>query len=287
MSAITKTPSFEIIPSCVASNAASRGLLMPDGFSVEGSILPQPLEDFANAISHTVHTIGSIPSMIFSGPKQLSSEKVDSGYVCPPEEGAVSPPAKPRLRSCRSVLNRQQALRNCCVAQAEDLDLADLLARLYLQVMLTISWAWTALLNDLTRLWATPSTEVDVPVAVRKGETILISRGETDAGMRPSLRRVQCLIDRGQSAVSQRESGAQEERETDDLSSLFTPEGVECDTAPRDAESVTDRLVFSADFSWLVAAISWEFAGFYLSVVSARLGLSLISADEEWEEASL
>ena len=79
MSSLAKAVNLDI--SCVSAGAANQGMLMPHGFDIEGSLLPQPLEDCFNAISNTASAIISIPSKVFPSSKQVDGEKTDASRM--------------------------------------------------------------------------------------------------------------------------------------------------------------------------------------------------------------
>ncbi|TQN72681.1 Thiol-specific monooxygenase, partial [Colletotrichum shisoi] len=119
-----------------------------------------------------------------------------------------SPP--PRLRSYREILNRQQALKNCCGAQLHGLETRDVARNMLLQAGLAFCWAW-ALLSDhitLIRLLAAiendrkvyrDQIEASTPPVFRKGEDPMpVARGGQSHS---SLRRVQRQISRGHDLI--------------------------------------------------------------------------------------
>ncbi|WYZ34313.1 hypothetical protein EsH8_I_000589 [Colletotrichum jinshuiense] len=194
-----------------------------------------------------------------------------------------SPP--PRLRTYREILNRQQALKNCCGAQLRHLETRDVARNMLLQAALAFCWAW-ALLKDhvaLVRLSAAIETkcrgyketiEQSVPPVVRKGEGIMpVAR--SDRSHHCCLGRVQRQIDRGQRLISSFvqldmcEVG--KDSAWDETEWLAEKDGEIPADMPHEDRFLVNRVAFSAGLSWLMVSISCDFATFYFVVLVLRL----------------
>ncbi|OHF04417.1 hypothetical protein CORC01_00269 [Colletotrichum orchidophilum] len=193
-----------------------------------------------------------------------------------------SPP--PRMRSCREILNRQQALRNCCAGQSTDLEVPDVVSNMLVQVALAFCWLW-AVLTDYKRLLCLVDAiendgqgyrekfQGEVPVVVRKGEgTMPVARSG------PSyccLGRLQRHIDRGQDLIHKFVELEMCDGSGDALWTenewLVEREGeIPAEMLEHD-RFLVNRVIFSAGLSWLMVAISCDFATFYLLVLIRRL----------------
>ncbi|KAJ0161071.1 hypothetical protein CTA2_6822 [Colletotrichum tanaceti] len=193
-----------------------------------------------------------------------------------------SPP--PRLRSYREILNRQQALRNCCGAQLRGLETRDVARNMLLQAGLAFCWAW-ALFRDhiaLIRLLAAiendrrgcrDEIEASTPPVFRKGEEPMpVARGGQSHS---SLRRVQRQISRGHDLIDKfvelemcHDGNDAAWAETEWLSEK---DGVVPADMVVDADRLlVNRVAFSAGVSWLLVSISCDFATFYLLVLILR-----------------
>ncbi|KAI3545946.1 hypothetical protein CABS03_01250 [Colletotrichum abscissum] len=196
----------------------------------------------------------------------------------------------PRMRSCREVLNRQQALRNCCAAQMEGFEGRDVVKEMVLQVALAFCWLWAVLKEYRRLLCLVHSIETDgeecrreevgreVPVVVCKGEgTMPVARGG------PSyccLRRLQRHIDRGQSMIDKfvelEMCDGTDDTLWTEMEWLSEKEGEIPAEMPQQDRFLVDRVVFSAGLSWLMVAISCDFATFYFLVLIRRLRARLL-----------
>ncbi|KXH59488.1 hypothetical protein CSAL01_09562 [Colletotrichum salicis] len=199
-----------------------------------------------------------------------------------------SPP--PRMRSCREVLNRQQALRNCSAAQMTDLEGPDVARNMLLQVALAFCWLWEVLKDYKRLLCLVDAIETDgkgyrekiereVPVVVCKGEgTMPVARGG------PSyccLKRLQRHIDRGQGLIDKfvelEMCDVTEDALWTETEWLSEKEGDIPTEMLQQDRFLVNRVVFSAGLSWLMVAISCDFATFYFTVLMRRSGARLLS----------
>ncbi|KAK1580207.1 uncharacterized protein LY79DRAFT_592329 [Colletotrichum navitas] len=202
-----------------------------------------------------------------------------------------SPP--PRLRSYREILNRQQALRNCCGAQLRGLGTRDVVGNMLLQATLAFCWAWALLRDHVTLVWLLAAIEngcaryrekieTSTPPAVRRGErTMPVARGggggDDDVG--PSywcLGRVQRQISRGHDLISKfveldmcHVGGGAVWDETEWLSEKDGE--IPADAVVDEDRFLVNRVAFSTCMSWLMVSISCDFATFYLLVLLRRL----------------
>ncbi|KAF6815591.1 Thiol-specific monooxygenase 1 [Colletotrichum sojae] len=193
-------------------------------------------------------------------------------------------PAPPRLRTYREILNRQQALRNCCDEQMRDLETRDVVWNLLLQVALALCWAW-ALLGDhvsVVRLLAEiedggdegfrKKIEESVPPVVRKGEGVM---PVADGARRCCLNRVQDRISRGQGLITRfaELELCRVDRDClwDETDWLVETDGEIPAEMPDEDRFLVNRVVFSAGLSWFMVSISCDFATFYLFVLGLRL----------------
>ncbi|KAK2064104.1 hypothetical protein LY76DRAFT_124509 [Colletotrichum caudatum] len=197
----------------------------------------------------------------------------------------------PRLRSYREILNRQQALRNCCGAQLRGLETLDVAGNMALQVALAFCWAWALLRDHVALVWLLAAiengcagygetVEASIPPAVRRGEGIMpVARGGGGGGGGPShccLERVQRQISRGHDLISKFAElnmcdvgGGAVWDETEWLSEKDGE--VPADAAADGDRLLVDRVAFSACLSWLMVSVSCDFATFYLLVLLRRL----------------
>ncbi|KAK2044327.1 hypothetical protein LZ31DRAFT_542020 [Colletotrichum somersetense] len=192
----------------------------------------------------------------------------------------------PRLRSYREILNRQQALRNCCGAQLRGLETRDVAGNMALQAALAFCWAWALLRDHVALVWLPAAiengcagygetVEASIPPAVRRGERIMpVVRGGGPSHC--CLRRVQRQISRGHDLISKFAElnmcdigGGAVWDETEWLSEKDGE--IPADVAVDEDRFLVDRVAFSACLSWLMVSISCDFATFYLLVLLRRL----------------
>ncbi|KAK1979209.1 hypothetical protein LZ30DRAFT_597391 [Colletotrichum cereale] len=203
--------------------------------------------------------------------------------------------APPRLRSYREILNRQQALRNCCGAQLRGLETRDVAGNMLLQAALAFCWAWTLFRDHVTLVWLLAAiengragykerVEASTPPAARKGEgTMPVVRegdGGGGGGGRPSHRclgRLQRQISRGQDLVGKFvELGMCDVGGAaavwDETEWLSEKDGeIPADVAVDGDQLLVNRVAFSAGLSWLMVSISCDFATFYLVLLLRRV----------------
>ncbi|EFQ31767.1 hypothetical protein CGRA01v4_04802 [Colletotrichum graminicola] len=202
----------------------------------------------------------------------------------------------PRLRSYREILNRQQALRNCCGAQLRGLGTRDVVGNMLLQATLAFCWAWALLRDHVTLVWLLAAIEngcagyrgkieTSTPPAVRRGErTMPVARGggSDDDGGPPywCLGRVQWQISRGHDLISKFVEldmchvggGAGAGAVWDETEWLSEKDGeIPADAVVDEDRLLVNRVAFSACLSWLMVSISCDFATFYLLVLLRRL----------------
>ncbi|KAK2003020.1 hypothetical protein LX36DRAFT_707343 [Colletotrichum falcatum] len=198
----------------------------------------------------------------------------------------------PRLRSYREILNRQQALRNCCGAQLRGLETRDVAGNMLTQTALAFCWAWALLQDHVALVWLLATIEngpagyraavdASTPPAVREGEgTMPVARGGGGGGD-PSyccLGRVQRQISRGHGLVSKFveldmcDVGAGAGAVWDETEWLSEKDGeIPADVVVDEDRLLVNRVAFSACLSWLMVSISCDFATFYLLVLLRRL----------------
>ncbi|KAK1971768.1 hypothetical protein LY78DRAFT_651405 [Colletotrichum sublineola] len=205
----------------------------------------------------------------------------------------------PRLRSYREILNRQQALRNCCGAQLRGLETPDVAENMLLQAALAFCWAWALLRDHVTLIWLLAAienrsagyretVEASSPPAVRKGEgTMAVGRSGSggDGSSHCCLERVQRQISRGHDLVSKFveldmcDVGGGTGPIWDETEWLWEKDGeIPADVIVDKDSFLVNRVAFSAGLSWIMVSISCDFATFYLLVLLRRLRNRLV----EW-----
>ncbi|KAL0939493.1 dimethylaniline monooxygenase [Colletotrichum truncatum] len=191
----------------------------------------------------------------------------------------------PRLRSYREILNRQQALINCCGAQLHGLDTQDVLRNMLQQAALAFCWMWTLFKDHVAVVWLLSefenksegyrqTIEDSVPPVVRKGECIL-SAAKDDQSRR-CLGRIQQRINRGQDLINrfielELCQVDEDEGAWDEMDWLLEKDGEIPAEMPDEDRFLLNRVVFSAGLSWFMVSISCDFATFYLFVLALRL----------------
>ncbi|GKT48468.1 uncharacterized protein ColSpa_08649 [Colletotrichum spaethianum] len=192
-----------------------------------------------------------------------------------------SPPA--RLRSYREILNRQQALKNCCGAQSRSLETRDVARNMMLQAALAFCWMWALFKDHLTLVWLLAAIEnkcegyrdrieASIPPVFRKGEgTMPMARSDQT---HCCLRRVQRQISRGHDLVSKfvelEMCDVGKEAVWDETEWLSEKDGeIPADMVDED-RFLVNRVAFSAGLSWLMVSISCDFATFYLLILMLR-----------------
>ncbi|OLN94297.1 Thiol-specific monooxygenase 1 [Colletotrichum chlorophyti] len=190
----------------------------------------------------------------------------------------------PRLRTYREILNRQQALKNCCDAQLQNLETRDVAKNMVLQVALAFCWAWALFKDHVAIVWLLAEIENQsegyrekieetVPPVVRKGEGIMpVARNDRSHGC---LNRIQRRIGRGQSLINRFVQLELCDIEKDDIWNetvwLQEKDGDIPADMPDEDRFLVNRVVFSAGLSWIMVSISCDFATFYLFVLLLRL----------------
>ncbi|KAI8315498.1 Thiol-specific monooxygenase [Colletotrichum sp. SAR11_59] len=191
----------------------------------------------------------------------------------------------PRLRTYREILNRQQALKNCCDAQFHGLDTPEVARNMLLQIAMATCWMWALFQDHMAVVWLLAEIEnraqgyrqkieFSVPPVVRKGEGIMpVAKDER---RQHCLTRIQERIDRGQGLITrfmelelcpvERDENIWSEDEW-----LVEKDGEIPADMPDEDRFLVNRVVFSAGLSWFMVSISCDFATFYLSVLLFRL----------------
>ncbi|KAJ0386648.1 hypothetical protein COL922a_003881 [Colletotrichum nupharicola] len=191
----------------------------------------------------------------------------------------------PRLRTYREILNRQQALKNCCGAQFHGLDTPEVARNMLLQIAMATCWMWALFKDHMAVVWLLAEIEnraqgyrqkieFSVPPVVRKGEGIMpVAKDER---RQHCLTRIQERIDRGQGLITRfmELELCPVERDEDIWSEdewLVEKDGEIPADMPDEDRFLVNRVVFSAGLSWFMVSISCDFATFYLSVLLFRL----------------
>ncbi|KAI8186634.1 Thiol-specific monooxygenase [Colletotrichum sp. SAR 10_75] len=191
----------------------------------------------------------------------------------------------PRLRTYREILNRQQALKNCCGAQFHGLDTPEVARNMLLQIAMATCWMWALFKDHMAVVWLLAEIEnraqgyrqkieFSVPPVVRKGEGIMpVAKDER---RQHCLTRIQERIDRGQGLITrfmelelcpvERDENIWNEDEW-----LVEKDGEIPADMPDEDRFLVNRVVFSAGLSWFMVSISCDFATFYFSVLLFRL----------------
>lgn len=196
----------------------------------------------------------------------------------------------PRLRTYREILNRQQALRNCCGAQLDDLDTREVVRNMLVQVALALCWMSALFKDHIAAIWLVAEIENkalgyrqkiedSVPPVVRKGEGIMpVARG---GQQQCCLKRIQQRINRGQDLINQflELELCQVEKDEDmwdEIEWLEEKDGEIPADMPDEDRFLVNRVIFSAGLSWFLVSISYDFATFYLSILAIRLRRSVL-----------
>ncbi|KAF5521588.1 hypothetical protein CGCA056_v006595 [Colletotrichum aenigma] len=191
----------------------------------------------------------------------------------------------PRLRTYREILNRQQALKNCCGAQFHGLDTPEVARNMLLQIAMATYWMWALFKDHMAVVWLLAEIEnraqgyrqkieFSVPPVVRKGEGIMpVAKDER---RQHCLTRIQERVDRGQGLITRfmELELCPLERDEDIWSEdewLVEKDGEIPADMPDEDRFLVNRVVFSAGLSWFMVSISCDFATFYLSVLLFRL----------------
>ncbi|KAF9873571.1 hypothetical protein CkaCkLH20_09030 [Colletotrichum karsti] len=196
----------------------------------------------------------------------------------------------PRLRTYREILNRQQALRNCCGDQLDGLETREVMRNMVLQFAMALCWMSALIKDHIAVIWLLAEIENktlgyrqkienSVPPVVRKGEGVMpVVRG---GQQQCCLRRIQQRIDRGQYLINRFMDLelCQVEKDHcvwDETEWLVEKDGDIPADMPDEDRFLVNRVIFSAGLSWFMVSISCDFATFYLSILAKRLLKSLL-----------
>ncbi|KAF0328801.1 dimethylaniline monooxygenase [Colletotrichum asianum] len=167
----------------------------------------------------------------------------------------------PRLRTYREILNRQQALKNCCDAQFHGLDTPEVARNMLLQIAMATCWMWALFQDHMAVVWLLAEIENRAQGYRQKIEFSVPPVERIDRGQGLITRFMElelCPVERDENIWSEDEW-------------LVEKDGEIPADMPDEDRFLVNRVVFSAGLSWFMVSISCDFATFYLSVLLFRL----------------